>query len=407
MLESNAFRHMKNKRNQDGISAIELEKKNAIRIDAILSVTIDAITSLVKTNPVQAAASISYYSLFSLFPMLLFMVVVLSYFLEITVIQQEIILILEKILPGSETLVIENMQNILSSRFTTSITAAITLLWSGSGVFNCIIYNIHLAWPESRGRGYFINRAFAISAIIVICFLLAATLIFTMLFNLSDSMLVFDIRVNKIIRFLISFATSYLLPTVLVYFAAFVLFYYVPSVRVDRIGARIGALLTAVVWRVFTYLFSIYILSPFNTYDVIYGSVAMIILILFYVYVSALFILFSAHLVASITHYKNKQAERAKKAGDTITVVQPVPLNTVPASMKKNRQKIKLIRFQQKGNMNQRLRKLNKDFLKSSNHIPLANSDLMKNIAKLEKNETFMRIRVSAKKIIYYLFRWK
>jgi hypothetical protein len=57
--------------------------------------------------------------------------------------------------------------------------------------------------------------------------------------------------------------------------------------------------------------------------------------------------------------------------------------------------------------MNQRLRKLNKDFLKSSNHIPLANSDLMKNIAKLEKNETFMRIRVSAKKIIYYLFRWK
>lgn len=398
---------MKKKRNQDEISAVELEKKKAIRIDAILSVTIDAITSLVKTNPVQAAASISYYSLFSLFPMVLFMVVVLSYFLEITVIQQEIILILEKILPGSETLVIENMQNILSSRFTTSLTAAITLLWSGSGVFNCIIYNIHLAWPESRGRGYFINRAFAISAIIVICFLLAATLIFTMFFNLSDAMLVFDIRVNKIIRFLISFAASYLLPTALVYFAAFVLFYSVPAVKVDRSGARIGALLTAVVWRVFTYLFSIYILSPFNAYDVIYGSVAMIILLLLYVYVAALFILFSAHLVASITHYKIKQAERAKKAGDTILAAHSIPLNNVPVAIKKNQQKIKLIRFQQKGIMNQRLRMLNKDFLNSANHVSSAKPNLMKKIALLEENEKIKRIRKSVKKVVYDLFRWK
>ncbi len=407
MLESNAFRHMKKNRNQNEVSAVELEKKNAIRIDAILSVTIDAITSLVKTNPVQAAASISYYSLFSLFPMLLFMVVVLSYFLEITVIQQEIILILEKILPGSETLVIENMQNILSSRFTTSLTAAITLLWSGSGAFNSIIYNIHMAWPESRGRGYFINRAFAISAIIVICFLLAGTLIFTMFFNLSDAMLVFDIRVNKMIRFLISFASSYLLPTALVYFAAYMLFYFVPSVKVDRSGAKIGALLTAVIWRVFTYLFSIYILSPFNAYDVIYGSVAMIILILFYVYVVALFILFSAHLVASITHYKNKQAERAMKAGDPIPAVSSISVNHMPAAMKKSQQKIKLIRFQQKGNMNQRLRRINKNFLTSSKHIPSAKSRLTKKFPSLEQNEKLNRLRESAKKFVYNLFRWK
>jgi uncharacterized BrkB/YihY/UPF0761 family membrane protein len=130
--------------------------------------------------------------------MLLFMVVVLSYFLEITVIQQEIILILEKILPGSETLVIENMQNILSSRFTTSITAAITLLWSGSGVFNCIIYNIHLAWPIA-GRVYFIIVALQFRDYCDM-FPVAATLIFTMLFNLSINVF-FDIRDNKIIVF--------------------------------------------------------------------------------------------------------------------------------------------------------------------------------------------------------------
>jgi hypothetical protein len=121
---------MKNKRNQDGISAIELEKKNAIRIDAILSVTIDAITSLVKTNPVQPLQVYLIIRYF-LFSMLLFMVVVLFTFFGDYGYSQEIILILEKILPGSETLVIENMQNILMFPVYYIHNCGYYMLWSG------------------------------------------------------------------------------------------------------------------------------------------------------------------------------------------------------------------------------------------------------------------------------------
>ncbi|MHC1772470.1 MAG: YihY/virulence factor BrkB family protein [Flexilinea sp.] len=407
MLKSNTFENLKKEHNRNKISPAEMEKKKAIRIDAILSVTIDAITSLIKTHPAQAAASISYYSLFSIFPLMLFMIVVLSYFLERTVIQQEIILILENFLPGSETLVIENLQNILSSRFTTSLTASITLLWSGSGVFNCVIANVHMAWPESRGRGYFINRAFAIGAIILIFVILAVTMFFSAFFSLSDALGIFDIRINEIIEFLVNATTGFVLPLLLVYFAAYVIYYFVPAVKVDKKGAQIGALITTIFWRIFTYFFSIYVLSPFNTYDVIYGSVAIIILLLLYVYIMSFFILFSAHLVASITHYKQKQIERAQKTGEINTFEQPVQNRAKLKTDPKERVHFKTAELIKQGKFARKLPALKSNVRSRISHISLPKLQIFEKIASIEKNEKTKKVKKIAHDSIRNLFRWK
>lgn len=410
---------MEKKQNPSGISPAEAEEKKAARIDAFLSVMIDATTSIIKTRPAQAAASISYYTLFSAFPLLLFLVVVLSYFLEISVIQKEIILILENILPGSETLVIENMQNILSSRLTTSITATISLLWSGSGALNSIIANIHMAWPETSGRGFFINRFFAVMAIILICFVLSGTIVFSMVFNISDALAFFDIQVNKFIQVLIQTISSVILPLVLIYFASYLLYYFVPTAKVDKEAARIGALVTSITWRIFTYIFSIYVLSPFNSYDVIYGSVAVIILLLLYVYIMAFIILFSAHLVAAITHYKAKQAERIQKAGDKHPLeqnltgkaasAQPIPTNLQrqdtddPDEM--------LLPSSQNRNVLS-LRKFKKNIRFSIDRLPLRyRQEHEENTTPRTENaanKTFWEQAESVvSKLIHNLFRWK
>lgn len=407
MLKSNTFENLKKGRNHDKISPVESEKKKAIRIDAVLSVMIDAITSLLKTNPAQAAASISYYSLFSIFPLILFMIVVLSYFLERTVIQQEIILILENFLTGSETLVIENLQNILSSRFTTSLTATITLLWSGSGAFNCIIANIHMAWPESRGRGFFINRVFAIGAIILIFIVLAGTMLFSTFFNLSDVLAVFDIRINEIIQFLVSVTTSFILPLLLVYFASYVLYFFVPTVKVDKKGAQIGALVTTIFWRIFTYFFSVYVLSPFNTYDVIYGSVAIIILLLLYIYIMSFFILFSAHLTASITHYKKKQAERAREAGEINQLEPSIHLEAEPPADPKKKKYLKPAKPIEQGKATRKVPKPKKNVHSNIRHISLLKPQIKAKVAAIEETEKMKKIKPIALEIIRSLFRWK
>ena len=307
MLKVDPYEKLDENQNPDNQTQSEQENIKTIRKDAILSVIIDAFSSLVRTKPGQAAASISYYSLFSIFPLILFIIVVLSFFLEYTVIQKEIILLFSSIIPGSETFIIENLQNILSNRTSTSLTAAITLLWSGSGAFSGVINNIHLAWPESKGRGFFVNRFFAIIGIILIILSLIALTVVALSLNFSEIVSLFNIHVSTFLRTLLDIVLQYILPVLLVYAAFYLLYHKVPAVEVDQQAARIGAWVTSLTWRIFTAIFGIFILSPLNKYDLVYGSVTTIILLLLYIFICALIILFSAHLVAAITHYKIKK----------------------------------------------------------------------------------------------------
>jgi YihY family inner membrane protein len=284
------------------------EAKGTRGFDAFLAVTIDSITSLVNNMPTQAAASIAYYFLFSVFPLFLFVVIVLSYFLDIDFIQKEMVHFVQDFLPGAEVLIYENLQSLLANRGSTSILASVSLLWSGSGMINGIIYNVQKAFPESNTRGFFINRALAIITILLAIIIVAGLLIFSLVFNVSDALAYFDVTITKSLSTLINIFSTYVLPILFLYIFGFVLYYAVPTAKVDRGGARIAALVFAVVWRLFSIIFGKYVLSPMNKYDLVYGSVTVIVLLLLFVYISALIILYPAHLAAAITHYKQRRA---------------------------------------------------------------------------------------------------
>jgi len=337
VLKSSSFEDLNEDQRSIEQTQAELENKKAIRKDAILSTIIDAFSSLIRTRPTQAAASISYYALFSVFPLILFVVVILSYFIEYTVIQKEIILLLENIIPGSETYVIENLQNILNNRTSTSIAASITLLWSSSRAFNGIISNIHRAWPESKGRGYFVNRFFAILGIIAIIVFLVALTVFSVAINFSELVPLFDFQINQFVQFLMNLVVGTVLPIVLVYFSSYLLYYYVPTVDVDKKAAQIGALVTSLTLKIFTGIFGLYILSPLNRYDLVYGSVTTIILMLLYVYFCTFIILFSAHLVAAITHYKLKKGIPTSFQQKTVLLSVKPSGKKVPVTKKKRK----------------------------------------------------------------------
>ena len=286
---------------------VSRSEKGTRNFDAFLAVMIDSITSLFNNNPAQAAASIGYYFLFSVFPLLLFAVILLSYFLDTEYVQREIIRFVQDIFPGAEVLIYENLQSLLANRGSNSILASVSLLWSGSGMINGIITNVQLAFPEANKRGFFINRAFAIIAILLMIFIVAGLLIFSLVFNISDAFAYFDITITKSVTTLINIFSSYVLPVLFLYIFGFVLYYLVPTAKVDRGAARIAAILFAVVWRLFSIIFGKYVLSPMNRYDLIYGSVTVIVLLLLFIYFSAFIIIYPAHLAAAITHYKQRR----------------------------------------------------------------------------------------------------
>ena len=278
------------------------------RFDAFLAVVIDSLTGLFNNTPAQAAAAIAYYFLFSIFPLFLFVVIVLSYFLDINIIQDEMIRFVQGLIPGAEVLITENLQSVLANRGPTSILASVSLLWSGSGMINGIITNVQRAFPETNQRGYFVNRALAIVLILLAIGLIAVILIFSFVFSISDALAYFNIRLTRSIQIGIHIISAYVLPILFLYLAGFVLYYMIPTAKVDRGGARIAALLFAVFWRTFSILFGRYVLSPLNRYSLVYGSVTVIVLLLLFIYFTAFIILYPAHLSAAITHYKQRRA---------------------------------------------------------------------------------------------------
>lgn len=325
MIQLESYDPYTDRKGNDENRSAEAGTRRMLRKDAILTVVIDTVTSLLRSNPGQTAASISYYTLFSLFPMLLFSIIILSYFMETTTVYHEFLSIFQNVFPGQERFVIENLQNIMSRRTATGITAAITLLWSGSGAFTSVISNIQKAWPESRGRGYFVNRAFAMVGIILLLAVLIVIVFGTVAVEITEVVPVINLNfdLSKVLRVIFNLIFSYVLPVLLLYTMFFLLYYYVPAAHVDRQAAVIGSWTAAILIRLFIFFFSIFILSPFNRYDVIYGSLTVIMLFLLEVFLIAYILIFCAHLVAAITHYKVKRL--VPEPDQEEYLLQPIP----------------------------------------------------------------------------------
>ncbi len=298
-------------------------RTRARRADAFLAVIVDSLTSMFNNNPGQAAASIAYYFLFSVFPLFLFVVIILSYFLDINYIQEQLIHFVQEMIPGAEVLITENLQSLLANRGSNSIMATVSLLWSGSGMISSLISNVQRAFPETNRRGYFINRALAIVFIILAILLIAGMMVFSIVFNVSDALAFFNIKLTRSIQIVINIFSGYVIPILFLYIAAFVLYYMVPTAKVDRGAARLSAFLFAVIWRVFTYFFGSYVLSPMNRYDLVYGSVTVIALLLLYIYFSAFIILYFAHLTGAITHYRHRREGLLASAPINPNPIQP------------------------------------------------------------------------------------
>ncbi len=82
------------------------------------------------------AASLSYYSFLSLFPLLVGAIAVLGFFLPSAAVQSHVLQFFERYLPGSSRLIETNIQQIVQARGVLGIVGILGLLWTGSVVLS-------------------------------------------------------------------------------------------------------------------------------------------------------------------------------------------------------------------------------------------------------------------------------
>ncbi len=252
-----------------------------------------------QSHATEGAASIAFYSLFSLFPLLLVLIVAGSFLLQKVNVQQVLLEWVVTSIPGSRELILQNIQQVLALRGTFGLVALISLVWSASGVFNTMAANINRAFPEAQTRNFFTNRIVALAMIgglVVIIFLL---LFFNTVFRLIPHIDIPILRTGHQTKVWQIFSLTF--PILLNFLVFYLLYWWVPNTNVSRRASFIGALFTTVLSRLFTLLFSLYLSSGFDRYEIVYGSLGTIVALMFFIYLTGWIVLFGAHLTASIS----------------------------------------------------------------------------------------------------------
>jgi membrane protein len=248
------------------------------------------------------AASVSYYAFLSLFPLLLSILAIFGLFLPSESIQQNLINLVSNYLPGSRAILENNISDIIELRGTLGLLGILGLLWSGSGVINAMSHAINRAWDIKYEHPFLIRkpREFIILFIggLLILLSFGATTLLTRIGNLSLPVSGTIVNVGTALLALFFSLVVFTLTHKLAHLNS-------PSWRY----IWPGAVLSTVLFEIAKLLFVLY-LNYFNHNDKIYGSIASVMVLLVWIYLSSYILLLGAEFSAMIFRSK-RQGEAA------------------------------------------------------------------------------------------------
>jgi membrane protein len=254
-----------------------------------------------KARGSEAAASLAYYAFFSIFPMLLVFIVIGSYFIERKLVEEQLLKLLQGVLPGVEEVIIANIERVLELRSAVTFIALISLIWSATSVFNILAKNINRAFPNAEEPDFFKGRMLGFFMFLALGLLMVLSFGAS---TISGLMPVINIPFNDkaLHETFIWQVGAFLVPVVLNLLMFWAMYQWVPMVRVHHKAAFLGALVAGVAWELLNNAFTWYLSSGLSRYRLVYGSVGTIVALLFWIYLTSMIVLIGAHLTSSIHH---------------------------------------------------------------------------------------------------------
>lgn len=263
----------------------------------VLTATIDGFSA---SRGAQVAASLAYYALFSMFPLLLFLISALGFVLQTEQVRAQTEDLIVQFFPTSQGLIIENLDIVLELRGPATIIAALSLLWSGSGFFTVLAHYINNAWPGAELRGPIHGRVVAVTMVGILVLVLLIITVYNTLLQIITS--ISEPLANLIAFYgpLVDALLSQVVPWVVTFGLFLTLYSLVPRVRVRWHETMIGSAVATVLMRIATAAFGLYLRSGLSRYQIVYGSLGSVVALLFWIYLAAWVALFGAHLSAAI-----------------------------------------------------------------------------------------------------------
>lgn len=246
------------------------------------------------------AAAIAYYTLLSIFPLILGLIALLGLIVSDPSTRTEFIAAVASLFPGAEPLIQSTVFQVVEGRGTAGAIATIGLIWSASGVFGGISRALDIIWHVPQSRNVVVNSllgvglVFGVGIIFVVSLLLSAGL--RVVHDSSLPWLGIPLGSIPLLFGLIGFVVPFAIT-----FGIFAGIYkFVPNARLTWQQVWPGALLASVLFELSKQLFAWY-LATFANYNAVYGSIGAVIALVTWAYYVAIVLLLGAEVNATIS----------------------------------------------------------------------------------------------------------
>jgi membrane protein len=264
----------------------------------------DIVNDYLSKNCPYIAGAISFYTLFSMFPLFLAFVSGLGFVLGARTEQQQLDLARDvaEVLPISSAFVSERVEEVVSARAITGIASFFGLLWAATVAFGAIRKGINAAWGIRTPRPFLKERLIDFALVLGAGVLLLAVLFTGPALSILREITHVVAPESEQFGDALWRLLSDLLAPVLAFLTFLILYSFLPNTEVRAKHVWPWALLASLAFYAVNFGFVWYVRS-YSLYNVVYGSIGAVLALLTWVYLSANIVLFGALVSSRYAEY--------------------------------------------------------------------------------------------------------
>jgi membrane protein len=262
-----------------------------------------------KVDVTGLGSQLAFFFLLSLFPLLIFIITLLP-FLNLD--QAQIFLLIRDYAPDSVGILIEDtLRDILKNRNGGLLSIGVlATVWSASKGMNALAKALNRSYFTEESRSFFVVRGMSVVFTVLLIAVLVVALVLPV-FGQQIGVLVFSYLGLEEGFLTLWGSLRWLLPPVLIFSVFSLVYWLVPNLKIHYKTVLPGALFATIGWILTSLAFSYYV-SNYGNYSNTYGSIGAIIVLMMWLYFSAIILMLGGQLNAVMTERKQVKHEKEK-----------------------------------------------------------------------------------------------
>jgi membrane protein len=260
---------------------------------------VDTINHYRQNGDVNQAAAIALYAILSFIPLFILTMLVISHFFGAhPEVQQEMVAGFRSFHPFFSGELMSQLGRIEEKRQVLGWVGFLSLVWSAAMIFGVIETALNMIFRSSSTRNYFLSKLLATAMIPLAWAVGIASVGITYVATLLAEQPIVNVIIPEGMTVLHGLILSYLIPFLIVVLFAMAVYRIIPTRKITFTSAVVGSVVFAVLMEMAKHFFTWYV-AHYTRYNVIFGSLETVVILVIWVFYVALIFLFCAELIAS------------------------------------------------------------------------------------------------------------